>query len=101
MSFTRFISICTVVMFFCIVFMGISKAEYEDFYIGLQDLRSRTVVYCYDNDEYSAEECASYYETQGYTRFRDIPSRSAKYDFLTVDTYPTRRWRTGEYSPRW
>ena len=101
MSFTRFVSICTVVMFFCIIFMGISKASSDEFYIGLQDLRSRTVVYCYDNDEYSAEECASYYESKGYTQFRDIPSRSAKYDFLTVDTYPTRRWRTGEYSPRW
>ena len=100
MSFTRFVSICTVVMFFCIMFMGISKAA-NDNYIGLQNLRSRTIVYCYDNDDYTAEQCASHYETLGYTRFRNIPSRAAKYDFLTVDTYPTRRWRNGEYSPRW
>ena len=101
MSFTRFISICTVVMFFCIVFIGISKAASENMYIGLQDLRSRTIVYCYNNDEHSAEDCASYYETQGYVRFQNIPTRTAKYDFLTVDTYPTRRWRSGETFPRW
>ena len=100
MSFTRFVSICSIVMFFCIVFMGISKAS-NDHYIGLQDLRSRTIIYCYNNEQYSAEQCASYYESQGYTRLRDIPSRSAKYDFLTVDTYPTRRWRNGEHFPRW
>ena len=101
MSFTRFISICTVVMFFCIIFIGTSKATHNDSYIGLQNLYSRTIVYCYDGNKYSAEQCASFYETQGYTRFRNIPSRSAKYDFLTVDTFPTRRWRNGEYSPRW
>ena len=101
MSFTRFISICTVVMFFCIIFMGISKAAFDNTYIGLQNLTTRTIVYCYNSNNSSAEECASYYETKGYTRFRDIPSRSAKYDFLTVDTYPSRRWRNGEYSPRW
>ena len=80
--------------------MGISKAS-SPYYIGLQNLRSRTVVYCYDNEEATAEQCATYYETQGYTRFRNIPARTAKYDFLTVDTYPTRRWRNGELSPRW
>lgn len=101
MSFTRFVSICTVVIFFSMVFIGISKADFSDNYIGLQNLRSRTVVYCYDSEDTSAEDCALYYETKGYTRFRDIPSRSAKYDFLTVDTYPGRRWRAGEHFPRW
>lgn len=100
MSFTKIVSVCTTVLFFCIIFMGISKAS-GDNYIGLQNLTTRTVVYCYDGSNHSAEECATYYETQGFTRFRDIPSRSAKYDFLTVDTYPTRRWRDGEYFPRW
>lgn len=101
MSFTRFISICTVVMSFCIIFMGISKAASDNSYIGLQNLRSRTIIYCYNNNSRSAEECASYYETKGYVRFNNIPSRSAKYDFLTVDTYPARRWRNGDTSPRW
>lgn len=100
MTLTKFVSICSTIVFFCIMFMGISKAS-SNYYIGLQNLQSRTIVYCYDNDDYTAEQCASYYETQGYTRFRDIPSRVAKYDFLTVDTYPTRRWRNGELSPRW
>ena len=81
--------------------MGISKASFDNTYIGLQNLRSRTIVYCYNSNTSSAEECALYYESKGYTRFRDIPSRSAKYDFLTVDTYPSRRWRNGELSPRW
>ena len=80
--------------------MGISEASSE-YYIGLQNTYTRTIVYCYNGNGYTAEDCATYYETQGYTRFRDIPSRSAKYDFLTVDTYPTRRWRSGEHSPRW
>ena len=100
MTLTKFISICSTIVFFYILFIGISKAS-QDYYIGLQNLSSRTVVYCYNNEYYSAEECAAYYETQGYTRFRDIPSRRAKYDFLTVDTYPTRRWRSGELIPRW
>lgn len=81
--------------------MGISKAASNNTYIGLQNLQSRTVVYCYNNNNTSAEECASYYETKGYTRFNNIPSRTAKYDFLTVDNYPSRRWRSGELSPRW
>ena len=87
MTLTRFISICSTIVFFCLLFMGISKASGNN-YIGLQHLRSRTVVYCYDNEQTSAEECASYYETQGYVRFRDIPSRTAKYDFLTLLTFP-------------
>ena len=80
--------------------MGISKASNE-YYIGLQNLSTRTVVYCYNGSNQTAEDCALYYESKGYTRFRNIPSRAAKYDFLTVDTYPTRRWRDGDLFPRW
>ena len=90
MSFTKIVSICSTAVFFCMLFMGISKAS-NYYYIGLQNLRTRTIVRCYNGENSSAEDCASYYETRGYTRFRDIPSRAAKYDFLTVDTYPTRR----------
>ena len=100
MSFIKIVSLCSTVLFFYIIFMGISKAANE-YYIGLQNLTTRTVIYCYNGSDKTAEQCASYYETQGYTRFRDIPSRAAKYDFLTVDTYPTRRWRNGELFPRW
>lgn len=69
--------------------------------IGLQNLRDRTVVRCYSNGENSAEACARYFEEKGYVRFRDIPYKTANYDFLKVDTYPTRRWRDSETSPRW
>ena len=69
--------------------------------IGLQNLDSREVVYCYDNSENSAESCAQYFERKGYVRFRDIPYKTANYDFLKVDTYPTRRWRDSEITSRW
>ena len=69
--------------------------------IGLQNLVSREVVYCYDNSENSAERCAQYFESRGYVRFRDIPYKTADYDFLKVDTYPTRRWRDSELTSRW
>ena len=100
MSFTKIVSVCSTVVFFYILFISISKAS-NDYYIGLQNLTTRTVVYCYNGTTQSAEQCATYYESKGYTRFRDIPTRTAKYDFLTVDTYPTRRWRNGDFSPRW
>lgn len=70
-------------------------------YIGLKNQWNRAVVYCYDNAENSAESCAQYFESQGYTRFQDIPYKTANYDFLKVDTYPTRRWRDNELTPRW
>lgn len=69
--------------------------------IGLQNSRDRTVVHCYDSERASAEECAKYFEAKGYVRFRDIPYKTAGYDFLKVDTYPTRRWRNSEITPRW
>lgn len=69
--------------------------------IGLQNLRDRTIVRCYGNNENSAEDCARYFEQKGYVRFRDIPYKTANYDFLKVDTYPTRRWRDSEATPRW
>ncbi|MBE6452012.1 MAG: hypothetical protein E7012_00785 [Alphaproteobacteria bacterium] len=69
--------------------------------IGLQHPYDRTVVHCSANSKYSAEDCAQYFETRGFVRFRDIPYKTAGYDFLKVDTYPTRRWRGSELTPRW
>ena len=69
--------------------------------IGLQNLNTREVVYCRKTIFVSAEECAARYEAKGYTRFRDIPYKTANYDFLKVDNYPTRRWRDSEVTPRW
>ncbi len=76
-------------------------AAVENEEIGLQNLRDRTIVHCYSNGENSAEACARYFEAKGYVRFRDIPYKTANYDFLKVDTYPTRRWRDSETTPRW
>ena len=100
MMFSRFSIIGGIAACLCLICTS-AEATAEDYHIGLQDVRTRTVIYCYGNSQYSAEDCASYYETLGYTRVRDIPTKTAKYDFLAVDTYPTRRWRNGELTPRW
>ncbi len=100
MFFNRIFSFGSIVIFFCLIFAAICHAD-SNHRIGLQNLQTRTVVYCYSNAQLSAEDCALHYEGLGYTRLRDIPSKTAHYDFLTVDTYPTRRWRSGELTPRW
>jgi hypothetical protein len=100
MLYNRILSISTILMFFFLIFSAVANSA-EPRRIGLQDPYTRTVVYCYDNARYSAEDCADYFEKQGYTLLQYLPSKSANYDFLTVDTYPTRRWRNGELTPRW
>lgn len=69
--------------------------------IGLQNLNNRAVVRCYNSEVHSAEECAQFFEKNGYVRFKDIPYKTANFDFLKVDTYPTRRWRPDELTSRW
>ncbi len=94
--------ICLFCAFAALAFFGVDNCfAAENSRIGLQNIYTRAVVYCYANSQYSAEDCASYYETLGYIRMRNLPSKTAKYDFLAVDTYPTRRWRSGELTPRW
>ena len=86
------------------VFASFAQAQSafpEEDVIGLQNLRNRNIVRCYGGETSSAEDCARHYEEKGYVRFRDIPSTAAKYDFLKVDTFPTRRWRNNESTPRW
>lgn len=56
---------------------------------------------CRDTEYATAEACAKALEKDCYKRVEDIPYRNSKYDFLTTDTYPTRRWRDNENSPRW
>ncbi len=97
---TRFLSLCSIAAFFSLIFIAVGRSAETD-RIGLQNIHTRAIVYCYANSHYSAEDCAAYYENQGYTRMRDLPSKPARYDFLAVDTYPTRRWRNGELTPRW
>ncbi len=69
--------------------------------IGLLNPYNRTVVHCYNGNSLSAEDCARNFEKKGFVRFRNIPYKTANFDFLKVDTYPTRRWRDSEITPRW
>lgn len=69
--------------------------------INLQNPHTRKIARCYNNNVSSAEDCARYFEQHGFVRFRDIPYKTANYDFLHVDTYPTRRWRDSELTSRW
>ncbi len=100
MYFKRFLYISIFALTSCLTFSNPCSAT-NDNRIGLQNLHDRTIVYCHSNSQTSAEECASHYENQGYIRLKDIPRKTARYDFLTVDTYPSRRWRSGEVTPRW
>lgn len=70
-------------------------------YIILQQPTSRTIATCYQSADVSAEACAKIFESKGYVRLRNIPYKTADYDFLRTDTYPTRRWRGNELTPRW
>ncbi len=69
--------------------------------IVLQQPQSRVVATCYRTEDVSAEACAKIFESKGYVRLRNIPYKTADYDFLKTDTYPTRRWRGNEDTPRW
>lgn len=69
--------------------------------IVLQNLDNRVLAYCYTSSNSSSEDCAKVFEQNGYVRLRDIPYKTADYDFLKTDTYPTRRWRDDELTPRW
>lgn len=69
--------------------------------ITLQNLDNRAIARCSDEGNHTAENCARYFEENGYIRLRDIPYKTANYDFLKVDTYPTRRWRDSEITSRW
>lgn len=69
--------------------------------ISLLEPVTRNIIHCYATAFESTEECARKYERKNYVRFRDIPYKTANYDFLTRETYPTRRWREYERTPRW
>ncbi len=69
--------------------------------ISLLEPVTRNIIHCYASAFETSEECAQKYKQQNYVRFRDIPYKTANYDFLTKETYPTRRWREHERTPRW
>ena len=56
---------------------------------------------CRDTATSTAEECAFALEKECFKRVEDIPYGTASYDVLKSGTYPTRRWRNGEQTPRW
>ncbi len=69
--------------------------------ILLQHQTTGKMACCRDTEDVTAEECAKALEQECYVRVQDIPYHPAKYDFLTTGSYPTRRWRANEKSPRW
>lgn len=69
--------------------------------IVLQNPDNRVIVYCLKDGYQTTTKCAKAFEKQGFVRLKNIPYKVAKYDFLQTDTYPTRRWRDGEITPRW
>jgi hypothetical protein len=69
--------------------------------IALQNPTTKQVARCYSTPEEPAEYCAKYFESKNYVRFRDIPYKTANYDFRKKNTFPTRRWRDYERTPRW
>jgi len=69
--------------------------------ITLQNPTTKQIVRCYATDDQPAEYCAKYFESLNFVRIRDIPYKTADHDFLTKDTFPTRRWRDNEQTPRW
>lgn len=70
--------------------------------ISLLNPTLRYMIHCVDSPYGSAEDCARYYEVnKNYVRYRDVPYKTANYDFLARETYPTRRWREHERTPRW
>ena len=74
---------------------------YQENMIGLQNLNTRVLVYCYNSEHYTAEQCADEFENRGFVRLTNIPRFTAEHDYLKSDTYPTRRWRKDEKAPRW
>ncbi len=74
---------------------------YQHDVIALENLYSRVIAYCYNSYEYTAEECADFLEKDGFVRVSELPRIMAERDFLTTGTYPTRRWRDGDFVPRW
>jgi len=73
----------------------------EETQINLQQPFTRVIVKCYSTKYEPAETCARLFESKGYVRFENIPYKTANYDFLKSGSYPTRRWRPGEITPRW
>ena len=68
--------------------------------VVMQNQKTGVLAYCRGTEK-EIEVCVSRLENSCYVRIEDIPRFAAKYDYLKTGTYPTRRWREGEYFPRW
>ena len=68
--------------------------------VVMQNQNTGVLAYCRGTEK-EIEACVSRLENSCYVRIEDIPRFAAKYDYLKIGTYPTRRWREGEYFPRW
>ena len=68
--------------------------------VVMQNQNTSVLAYCRGTEK-EVEVCVSRLENSCYVRLEDIPRFAAKYDYLKTGTYPTRRWREGEYFPRW
>lgn len=77
------------------------NTKIDDEYIVLQHPNDRTVVKCKNYTLKTKEECAKEFESLGYVRLKDKVKMPAKYDNPESSTYPSRRWRDGENTPRW
>lgn len=86
--------------------------EAEVVVLGKKPLNTQSVIFlvnqntgelacCQDTPMVSAEECAWALEQTCFKRVEDLPKGIASYDILKSGTYPTRRWRDGETTPRW
>ncbi|MBQ8481487.1 MAG: hypothetical protein IJ532_03020 [Alphaproteobacteria bacterium] len=80
-------------------FPDVERNKYVDEVI-LENQNTHVLAYCRGTEE-EIEICVSRLENSCYVRIEDIPRFAAKYDRLKTGTYPTRRWREGEYFPRW
>lgn len=84
----------------------------EDIYIATTPQNVKSTIFlvnqhtgdiacCRDTPTMSAEQCAQALEADCFKRIEEVPYGIAERDFLKEGTYPTRRWREGETSPRW
>ena len=83
-----------------VVVLG-NKPQNTQSTIFLVNQNTGEIACCQDTPMVSAEECAWALEQTCFKRVEDLPRGIASYDFLKAGTYPTRRWRNGETTPRW
>ena len=67
----------------------------------LQHPVTREVFYCESDGEISAAACAAELEEMGFVRLTDKPLFPGKDDLLQKGSYPPRRYRDNQNTPRW